>query len=429
MSAEANPRAKPTAPRRGSTPAASSPALDYQLIAIVATFLALGLVMVFSASFARAGTYFFVQQLKWVGVGLVTCVVATLIPYRVWQYVSIPLMVAAVLALGAVLAFGGEQFGATRTFGGRFQPSELAKLAVAIYVAAWVTIKGRHLDSFQEGLLPFAIIMGLVATLIILERSFSVTIITVTIGLAIFFVGGGNVRQMLIVLAIATPILVLAMWKSGYPFQRIENWWAILFNPDQAPTDMLRIIEMLRAGRGIGMDPATWQEKALVPALWSDYLFANIGADLHFPGTVAVVALYAWFGYRGLGIALNARDRFGSLLAIGLTAWILIQAAIHIGTSLALIPVTGQPLPFMSYGGSSLVSCMMAAGLLLSISRASTEKKPAYAHFAFGWRNWRPRLSRPSRRQRPEGAGRTARTASAKPVTSRRRTSQRTRRR
>lgn len=415
MNAEATQRAKPAKPHRNSpATAAAAPALDYQLIAIVATFLALGLVMVFSASFARAGTYFFEQQIKWVGVGLVACMVMTAIPYRVWQYFAIPLMVVAVLALAAVLFFGGEQFGATRTFGGRFQPSELAKLAVAIYVAAWVSIKGRHLDSFQEGLLPFAIIMGLVGTLIVLERSFSVTIITVTIGLAIFFVGGGNVRQMLIVLAIAAPILVLAMWKSGYPFQRIENWWAILFNPDQAPPDMLRIIQMLREGRGIGTDPAMWHEKALVPALWSDYLFANIGADLHFPGTVAVVALYAWFGYRGLDIALNARDRFGSLLAIGLTAWILIQAAIHIGTSLALIPVTGQPLPFMSYGGSSLVSCMMAAGLLLSISRASTERKPAYAHFTFRWGNWRPRLSNSGRRQRAKSTGRSARTNTAK---------------
>ncbi len=149
---------------------------------------------------------------------------------------------------------------------------------------------------------------------------------------------------------------------------------------------------LIRSGKGIGVDPAVWQVKASVFGLWSDFLFANIGADFTIFGMIGVIALFCWFGYRAIGIALNAPTRFGSLLATGLTAWIIVQAGIHMGASLTLFPATGQPLPFMSYGGSSLVSCMIATGMLLSISRSAKEKKSPNAYFAIGGRDWRPRL-------------------------------------
>lgn len=405
MSAEATQSRTPIRAQRAKKRAAPTPLpsvslanLDYPLIAIVATFLALGLFMVYSASAPRFGSSFFTLQLKWVVVGILAFIVVAAIPFRLWRLAPLPLMGVTVIGLVAVLVISNGQFGANRTLlNGRFQPSELAKLAVAIYVAAWAATQGRKLERFEEGLAPFLIIMGLVAGLIALERSFSVTLIVLTIGLAVYFVAGGNLRQVLGIVALAAPVLALLMWQAGYPFKRINAWLTMLFNPSAASPDQLRIFEMLRAGRGIGTDPAMWQAKAAVPGLWSDYLFANIGADLHFPGTLLVVGLYAWFGYRGLVIILSTRDRFAKLTAVGLTTWILVQAAIHIGTSLALIPVTGQPLPFMSYGGSSLVSCLVAAGLLLSISRESREKKGIDADFAFGWWDRRPRVSHSSR--------------------------------
>ena len=408
MSTQTAPRTTPR--RRSPTPAKEGlliPALDYPLIAIVLTFLLFGLVMVFSASFPRVGTYFFLRQLLWVLVGAAAFVFMAAVPYRAWQKFAVPVMGVALLALAAVLVVGEDLFGSTRTFSaGSFQPSELAKLAVAIYVAAWAASRGRQITRFEDGLLPFLMIMALVGGLIAAERSFSVTIVTLSIGLVIYFVSGGNVKQLLLVAVAATPVLLFLMHRAGYPFQRVEGWYNVWFNPSQAPDDMVKIFWMLREGRGIGHDPAVWQVKASVPGLWSDYLFANIGADFHILGTLLVLGLYVGFGYRALGIALNAPDRFGMLAAIGITAWILLQASIHIGTSLALIPATGQTLPFMSYGGSSLVSCMAAAGLLVSISRAESGKKAVYAHLAFGWRDWRPRLSRPRSRRRAEGDGR-----------------------
>ncbi len=402
MSAELTGRTgETTRRRRGSTAQAATSSVDIQLIAIIATFLLLGLVMVLSASYMFGGTYYFVRQALWVALGVVVCAIMTFIPYRFWQQMALPFMALNIALLIVVLFVGDETFGAGRTlFGGRFQPSELAKLAVVIYVAAWVAAHSKRMDSLTDGMLPFLIIMGLVAGLIVAEKSFSVTIIVLAIGLTIFFVGGGHPGQLFLLLLVGTPFMLFAMYKAGYAWDRITGWYNVWFNPSEAPDQLLRLTWMLREGRGSVADPSIWQAKASVPGLWSDYLFANIGADLPIIGTFLVVALYAAFGYRALGVALNAPDRFGSLTAIGVTAWIIIQAAIHIGTSLTLIPATGQPLPFMSYGGSSLLSSMAAAGLLLSISRAATEKKATYAHFAIGWGDWRPRLPRPRRGER-----------------------------
>jgi cell division protein FtsW len=257
---------------------------------------------------------------------------------------------------------------------------------------------------FKQGFFPFAVIIGLVAGLIVLEQSISMTLIVLAIGLTIYFVGGGALKQLMLLALVGAPILLFAMRRFGYPFGRIQDWYNVWFDPAKAPQELLELTGLIRAGNGIGIDPSVWQAKASVFGLWSDFLFANIGADFTIFGMIGVVALFCWFGYRAIGIALNAPTRFGSLLAIGLTAWILVQAGVHIGASLTLFPATGQPLPFMSYGGSSLVSCMIATGLLLSISRSVKEKKAPHAYFAFRGRDWWPRLPHlGSTRRNPAG--------------------------
>ena len=387
---------------------ANTRGLDYPLIAILATMLALGLVMVYSASFIQAGATFFLRQLLWVALSIGILLITINVPYRFWQQMAIPIMLIALVLLVAVLIFGDEVNYAQRTlFNGRVQPSEIAKLAVVIYVAAWVASRGKQLADVEGGLIPFAILMGLVAALLVMEPSFSVAIITLTIGGSIFFMGGGDIKQLLIVGAIGSVVLLLLLWQSDYGFARIRDWWRALSDPTHASYDIATSMRMLNRGFRIsfGTDPSEWMDKWAIPLLWSDYLFLNIGHDLGFIGTIAVVGLFAAFGYRSLGIALNAPDQFSGLTAIGITTWILAQAVVHISTSLALIPATGQPLPFMSYGGSSMVSSMAAIGLLLSISRASSERKAPYAHFAFGWGNRGPRLPDSGRSQRPETNG------------------------
>ncbi len=164
------------------------------------------------------------------------------IPYEFWRKMAIPAMAFTVLILVAVLVLGRRsEFGGQRTFtGASFQPSELAKLGVAIYVSAWVAARGRHVADFKQGFFPFAVIIGLVAGLIVLEQSVSMTIIVLAIGLTIYFVGGGAFKQLVLLAVIGAPILLFAMRQFGYPFGRIEDWYNVWFNPSQGAAGAAR---------------------------------------------------------------------------------------------------------------------------------------------------------------------------------------------
>jgi len=365
---------------------------DYPLLAIMAIILAVGLVMVFSASYPTFGVSYFLKQVAWLGLGTVALIVMARIPYDWWQRLAIPIMIVALGLLAAVLIFGDEVLRAKRTFlNGSIQPSEIAKLAVVIYVSTWVASKGRRVAELSGGLIPFGVIIGLVTSLIILEPNFSTAIVVLAIGIAIFFVGGADVKQLVVVGIIGAVMLGLLMWQS-HAYSRITNWINGLSDPSAAEENVRYALELMRQRNGLLPVQANWTNKLSVALLWSDYLFANVGADLGLIGQLVVVVLFAVFGYRCLGIALNAPDKFGALAVIGVTTWVLTQAVIHMGTSLALIPATGQPLPLMSYGGSSLVITLAALGLVLGIGHASPEKKSVYASFAFGGRDRRSRV-------------------------------------
>ena len=290
---------------------------DYPLLAILAIMLAYGLVMVFSASYATWGVTLFLKQIQWIGIGLVGMVAAASIPIRLWQRLAIPVMLVAVIALAAVLFFGDYRFGSRRTFSGSIQPSEFTKLAVILYVATWVTSKGRALADTRVGLIPFAILMGLVASLIALEPNMSTTIVVLSIGIVIFFVGGADIKQLLVVGLIGGVILGLLLWQTPHAQERILAWWNTLTDPELAPESTRRALELMQRRDGLVPDATVWNQKRLVALLWSDYLFANMGADLGPIGQLAAVALYAALGYRCLGIALRA-DGFGTLAIVGL---------------------------------------------------------------------------------------------------------------
>lgn len=402
--APASPKVAP--PRAGATPRAGTATRagqwDYPLLAIVAIMLACGLVMVFSASYYRSGIYYFVRQIVWAAGGLTLMVGCAFIPLNVWRRLAIPIMIVALLGLAGVLVFGEERFGARRTFFGSIQPSEFAKFAVVVYVAAWVAAKGRRLADAQGGLIPFAILMGTVTSLILLEPNFSTAIVVLAVGIAIFFVGGADIKQLLAVGLICVLIFVFLLSQSNHAFDRIKGWWDMLADPALAPENIRHAIELMRRRDGLMPDATVWNQKFSVALLWSDFLFANIGADLGLIGQTAVVILYAAFGYRALGIALRTADHFGALAVIGVTTWLLTQAIMHIGTSIALIPATGQPLPLMSYGGSAMLSSLAGIGLLLGIARSAPEKKAGYASFAFGRRDRGPRVPDPGRGRRAD---------------------------
>jgi cell division protein FtsW len=377
-------------PRPNPRPATSAGSWDYALIALVSVLLALGLALVFSASYPYRGTDFFIRQAIWIVIGIVAAFMMARIPYSVWRRLALPVIILALGMLVAVLVVGEERGGATRTFFGSIQPGEFAKLAVVVYIAAWAASKGRRLADMQEGLIPFILIMGTVTVLLALEPSYSVAAIVLIIGVAIFFVAGGDVRQMLLLCVLAAPAIGLALWRSRYPIERIQRWIDGLRTPGQLASDTVAVWQKQTFGpenmvdRIAGVSP--------IPLAWSDYLYAFIADKLGFIGALVIVVLYAALAYRLLAIALNAPDRFGTFMAVGITAWIVAQALIHIGASTALLPETGQPLPLMSYGGSDMLACMLAVGMMQSISRASPAKKALYANLALGGWNRRPRI-------------------------------------
>jgi cell division protein FtsW (lipid II flippase) len=336
---------------------------------------------------------FFLKQLLLVIAGVVIMLVMSRIPYQFWQRLAVPILILALGLLIAVLLFADETLGARRTLFG-FQPSEFTKLAVIIYISAWVSVKGDLVTRLQDGLLPFAILMSAVAVLLVLEPSLSVAVTILLIGVTIFFVGGANIGHLLLVGGLGIGVLVLLMGQFKHASDRIAGW----LNPGSAPYDPTVVWHRGLLGSGPLMERIV--QRSPVPLPFSDYLFAHIGYLTGIIGAIVVVILIAALGYRCLGIALNAPDKFGALVAVGITTWILVQAAIHMGTSLSLIPQTGQPLPFMSAGGSAMISCMAAMGIMMSIWRASPEKKALHASVIVRGRNWRPRLPDDIRRQR-----------------------------
>ncbi|MBW7882437.1 MAG: cell division protein FtsW [Caldilineaceae bacterium] len=356
---------------------------DWGLVSVVTLLLGLGLVIVFSASYPRGlegfdnPYYFIVRQLIWMVLGIAALIVTARIPYTVWDRWSIPIMGVALLSLLAVIIVGAERFGATRTYyNGSIQPSELAKIAIIIYVSAWLTSKGRRIRDARAGLLPFGVLMGIVAVLIVLQPEISTAILIVATAGIMLFIAGADLKQLAVVATIATGTFLVVIRYSSYAADRIERYLASVGNP--LASEEWQVSQAVQAlmrggifGRGLGNGLA--QQDGYLPVSWSDNVYGVIGEELGLLGALLVIALFALLAYRGLRIALRAPDSFGMLLATGITALLILQALLNMAVIVAAAPPTGVTLPFVSYGGSSLVSTLAGIGILLSISRYSVQ--------------------------------------------------------
>lgn len=395
---------------------------DIWLLVIVAALVGLGLVMVFSASFMQSNrffdrpTYYLLRQLQWLALGIVAMIIIALTDYRILRRLSLLLMAGTVLVLLAVLIFGTDSLGSRRHLIGRsVQPSEVAKLTIIIYIAYWLSSKGARIKAVSDGLAPFAVLLGLVALLIVLQPDIDTTALIVLTALLMFFVAGADSKQLLIILAIAAVTFLLAVTTSTYASQRVNDYVGFLRDPmlgsDQVRAGLRAMAQGGVFGAGLGSG------ERLVQLPFTDSIFAMIGFELGLTGSLGVVALFAAFAYRGLRIALRCPDSFGLILGIGITAWISLQAFLNMAVNLAMLPFSGLTLPFISYGGSSLLACMAGVGVLLSISRyGSTQAAPSaravsvdpasasgaeYATLTLGWRHWRARLSHSGRARSP----------------------------
>jgi len=360
---------------------------DYVLVLVVAALIILGLMMVYSSTFDMAyvtygkPSYFLVRQLVWTALGLGILIALARIDYHVWQRWAVLLMAGTVLLLGAVVVVGSTKFGATRWLvQGSVQPSEITKVSIVIYIAAWIASKGDKIRKATYGLIPFALLIGLVTTLILFQRDLSTAVLIAATSLVMFFFAGADLLQLGAGLVFGGAVLVLMITREQFRLNRIFTFLNPWADPGGSGYQTLQGLMALASGgifgKGIG---ASERKFGYVPAVHTDTVFAVLGEELGLIGCLVLLGLFVLLAYRGFKVALEASDPFGTILASGLTCSLVVQALLNMAVVTGTVPYAGIPLPFISYGGSSLLSSLAAVGLLLSVSRGTREATGARA--------------------------------------------------
>jgi cell division protein FtsW len=346
--------------------------------------------------------FFFKRQLVWLAIGLVAMFVATRMHYRHWMKLSIPIMALTLLMLVALLLMPGP---VDRLLIGRsVSPVELAKLAMVVYIGHWLSSKAELLSRLPYGLLPFTIMVGVIAGLVVAQPDVSEAMVIVVVAVLMFLVAGADLVQFGIGILGGGVAFVFVVTRLTYAMERLEPWLTELRDPlSSSNTQLLHGIIAIGSGGVFGYGAGAGQMKyQWLPAAHTDSIFALIGEELGLVGCLLLIGLYVLLAYRGLRIAVLAPDAFGRLLAVGITCWITIQALVNMLVVTGTIPFTGITLPFISVGGSSLTMCMVAVGIMLSVSRTiGAEGVASHEARRVGGRDGGTRLSRTDRRQSP----------------------------
>lgn len=401
---------------RSRTTSQARHGMDWILVSVAAGLLLFGLLMVYSAGpkFALANgspaDYFVKRQLMWAAVGVVAAIILSRINYHFYQRLAVLMIIGTIIALIASAALGNTTLGANRSLlNGSIRPSELAKVVTIIYVAVWLTAKRDVLNDITVGLMPLTIILGLNAALIMIQPDFSAAITVVILGGILFFMAGGAWRQ----IALTLLVTVLMMWVvvNIYPtgMRRITEYVAGLHNPLDASYHVQRSLEAVINGKlfGVGIGHSSTKFTGL-PVAPTDSIFAVIAEETGLVGAGMVILAYMILLWRGLRIAQQAPDFLGMLLASGMSIWIAIEALLNMAVMVNLMPQAGNALPFISYGGSSLVATLSGVGILLNVARLSDTSKSTKGGGTFGavvdlrWRDRRRRVSRYGHPSGPE---------------------------
>ncbi len=359
---------------------------DYTYIGLALLLVLFGIIMIASSSVVLSAelyghNYSFVtKQLLWLVLGFIAAIITAKVDYRFWRSHATTFMLGSVLLL--ILVFipgvGHDANGATRWINlGAFQlqPSEIVKLAFIIFLAAWLEKKGNDLKSFSRGLLPFIVLTAGLGILIILQRDMGTLAVIVLTAAAMFVVAGASISQIMAGGVIGIGLFAFLIIIAPYRLQRLT----VFLNPS---ADTLgagyHINQALLAvgsggwwGRGFGQ---SIQKYLYLPEPHTDSIFAIAVEELGFVRAIFVLALIGLFAYKGYQIASRAGDNFSRMVAFGITSWLLFQSMINIGAILGLIPLTGLPIPFVSYGGTSLIMSLAAVGIMVNISKQSYAK-------------------------------------------------------
>ncbi len=335
--------------------------------------LLFGIVMVYDASSAQAlqsfnDKYFFLkEQIKWVILGVGVGVAAFLFDYRRLKALALPALVTSIILLLAVFVpgLGVRAYGAHRWINLGFtvlQPSELAKLSLILYLSTWLTVK-------EKGRLPaFMLLISILVGLIILEPDMGTAVVLLTTSISIYFVAGGEILGLLALV----PVIVLGAIglaiKSPYRLRRITTF----FDPDSDPLGasyhIRQAIIAIGSGGIFGLGLGNSRQKySYLPESMTDSIFAIIAEELGLIGATILLGLFVFFFYRSFRAVLAVEDKFGKILGSGILFWLCSQTLVNIASMSALIPLTGVPLPLISYGGSALVTEMLGIGILFNI--------------------------------------------------------------
>ena len=354
-------------------------AYDVKLLFPVLFLVGIGIVMVYSASSALAlkkfGTdyYFFKKQAVFALIGIIALVFCRHFPYRLYRSLTYPILILSVVFLIAIQfsGYGYSAGGSARwlRFGSlSFQPSEFARFALIIYLAYSMNKKMDKLKDFSVGFLPHILVLGSLSFLILIQPDFGSVVILGIITWIMLFVGGIRILYLSSSIAIILPFAYLFMVNAEYRSRRILSF----LNPwDYPANEGYQIVHSLMAfgtggiwGTGIGKG---YQKLFYLPEPHTDFIFSVIGEELGLVGVLIILGLYFLILWRGISIARNAEDAFGSFLAIGLTTAIGLQVCVNMGVALGLLPAKGLTLPFLSYGGTSLLFSMVSIGILMNI--------------------------------------------------------------
>ncbi|MFA5029273.1 MAG: putative lipid II flippase FtsW [Patescibacteria group bacterium] len=356
---------------------------DWYLVGLIVFLTVFGLIMLSSAGAAVGwqkfgDSYWHVKHQILFGLlpGLVLFFIFSRLDYHRLKSLASPMLFISLILLVLVFVPGiGASWGTSKSwinfFGFSLQPSEIVKLTYLIYLVSWLAAKEeRHLKNLQQGFLPFLFVLGIITILMVLQPDTGTMLIIVLTSLIVYFVAGGSFWHLSWLSAVGLGGLALIIKISPYRAARLTTF----LHPELDPQGIgYHINQALLAvgsggwlGRGFGHSR---QKFAYLPEVAGDSVFAILAEELGFFISAAVVALFVFLALRVLKMAKNCRDPFGSLLAVGIIVWFVIQAFLNIGAIIGVLPLTGVPLPFISYGGTSLMICLAASGILVNISR------------------------------------------------------------
>ncbi len=390
--------------------------LDTYLLVVIGSLLAISLLMVYSTTFDWSYQVYgdelvkFIEHVRNTGIGLVVMLLLAFINYRLWRRLAVLLLLVTIGALIAVLLFGDDTFGARRALiNGSLQPGELAEYVIVIYMAAWLSSRRTQIRSITYGLLPFAVLVGIVGGLVMLQPDLSTAATIFVVSAIMFFLAGADIIQLAVVGATVGGVGIVWISGGGLSYAQ-DRWQSFLSGSADLTQASYQVQQAVQAfisggwtGRGLGQSLQKFQN---LPAPHTDSIFAVIGEELGVLGAGFVIALYVALVIRGFQIARRSSDPFGALLVSGITIWIAVKALLNIAVMTGVMPPTGATLPFISFGGSSLVVLLSGVGMMLSVARLSErqkfkrpERSMPSAYYDRGGRERRARVSRSSNRR------------------------------